>query len=103
VFSTLGGSIPAPEWVLQACKLLGREKLETTSIYTETSIEALKDVHSRTHPAEQPPAEQNPEDQDPPEQGSDKQDPDEQDPDEQDPDEQDPDEQDPDEQDPESR
>jgi len=76
-------------------KLLGHEKLETTSIYTETSIEALKDVHSRTHPAEQPPAEQNPEDQDPPEQGSDKQDPDEQDPDEQDPDEQDPDEQDP--------
>jgi len=76
-------------------QLLGHAKLDTTSIYTETSIEALKDVHSRTHPAEQPPAEQNPEDQDPPEQGSDKQDPDEQDPDEQDPDEQDPDEQDP--------
>jgi integrase/recombinase XerD len=31
---------------------LGHEKLETTSIYTETSIETLKAVHARTHPAE---------------------------------------------------
>jgi integrase/recombinase XerD len=35
-------------------QLLGHEKLETTSIYTETSIETLKAVHSRTHPAETP-------------------------------------------------
>ena len=33
-------------------QLLGHEKLETTSIYIETSIETLKAVHSRTHPAE---------------------------------------------------
>jgi integrase/recombinase XerD len=31
---------------------LGHEKLETTAIYTEVSIEQLKAVHARTHPAE---------------------------------------------------
>jgi integrase/recombinase XerD len=38
-------------------KLLGHEKLETTSIYTQVSIEQLKAVHARTHPAEAPPEE----------------------------------------------
>ena len=33
-------------------QLLGHEKLETTSIYTQVSIEQLKDVHAKTHPAE---------------------------------------------------
>jgi integrase/recombinase XerD len=45
-------------------QLLGHEKLETTSIYTETSIEALKAVHARTHPAEQVPPEEEPDEQD---------------------------------------
>ncbi len=32
-------------------QMLGHAKLETTQIYTEVSIKALKDVHRRTHPA----------------------------------------------------
>jgi len=35
-------------------QLLGHAKLDTTAIYTETSIGALKAVHARTHPAENP-------------------------------------------------
>ena len=33
-------------------ELLGHEKLETTAIYTQVTIEQLKAVHARTHPAE---------------------------------------------------
>ena len=33
-------------------QILGHEKLETTSIYTEVSIKQLQDVHQRCHPAE---------------------------------------------------
>lgn len=33
-------------------QLLGREKLETTAIYTRESIKQLKAVHHQTHPAE---------------------------------------------------
>ena len=35
-------------------QLLGHEKLETSAIYTQVSIEQLKPVHSKTHPAERP-------------------------------------------------
>lgn len=34
-------------------EMLGHAKLETTQIYTRVSIEKLKEVHARTHPAEQ--------------------------------------------------
>ena len=34
-------------------RLLGHEKLETTSLYAQVSIEHLREVHSRCHPAEQ--------------------------------------------------
>ncbi len=33
-------------------QLLGHEKLETAAIYTEVSVEQLKAVHAKTHPAE---------------------------------------------------
>ncbi|KOP31730.1 recombinase XerD, partial [Xenorhabdus sp. GDc328] len=32
--------------------MLGHEKLNTTQIYTKVAIKQLKQVHSRTHPAE---------------------------------------------------
>ncbi len=35
-------------------QLPGHEKLETTAIYTQVSIEQLKAVHAKTHPAEDP-------------------------------------------------
>ena len=34
-------------------QLLGHEKLETTAIYTEVSIEQLRRIHRETHPGEQ--------------------------------------------------
>jgi integrase/recombinase XerD len=38
-------------------QLLGHEKLETTQIYTEVSIQQLLEVHARTHPARLEPVE----------------------------------------------
>ena len=34
-------------------QLLGHSKLETTQIYTEVNIEALRAVYNRTHPSNQ--------------------------------------------------
>ncbi len=34
--------------------ILGHERLETTQIYTRTSLRKLLEVHGRTHPAERP-------------------------------------------------
>jgi len=33
--------------------ILGHESLETTKIYTHVAIGKLREVHARTHPAEQ--------------------------------------------------
>ena len=44
-------------------QLLGHEKLETTSIYTQVSIEQLKAVHAKTHPAEAKETDQKPDSQ----------------------------------------
>jgi integrase/recombinase XerD len=33
--------------------MLGHARLDTTQIYTEISIEQLKEVHARTHPSNQ--------------------------------------------------
>ena len=35
-------------------QLLGHEKLETTQIYTQASIQQLQEVHARTHTARMP-------------------------------------------------
>ncbi len=34
--------------------ILGHEKMDTTQIYTRTSLRKLLEVHSATHPAERP-------------------------------------------------
>jgi hypothetical protein len=34
-------------------QMLGHARLDTTQIYTEISIEQLKEVHARTHPSSQ--------------------------------------------------
>jgi integrase/recombinase XerD len=34
--------------------ILGHERVETTQIYTRTSLRKLLEVHGRTHPAERP-------------------------------------------------
>jgi integrase/recombinase XerD len=48
-------------------QLLDHEKLETTSIYTQASIEQLKAVHARIHPAENKEPDENPAPDDAPE------------------------------------
>ena len=35
-------------------EMLGHAQLSTTQIYTRVSILKLKEVHNKTHPAEQP-------------------------------------------------
>ena len=34
--------------------ILGHERLDTTQIYTRTSLKKLLEVHGQTHPAERP-------------------------------------------------
>ena len=34
-------------------QLLGHARLDTTQIYTEVAIKALREVHARTHPSSQ--------------------------------------------------
>ena len=42
------------EWrKFRAQQLLGHARLDTTQIYTEVSINALKEAHARTHPSSQ--------------------------------------------------
>ncbi|MCP5059281.1 MAG: tyrosine-type recombinase/integrase, partial [bacterium] len=36
--------------------ILGHSPLSTTALYTQVSIRKLKEVHARTHPADQPPS-----------------------------------------------
>ena len=40
--------------VRHVAEMLGHAKLETTMGYTRVSMGKLQEVHSRTHPAEQP-------------------------------------------------
>jgi integrase/recombinase XerD len=40
--------------VRYVAELLGHRKLETTMIYTRVSLMKLREVHSATHPAENP-------------------------------------------------
>jgi len=40
--------------VRYVAEMLGHKKLETTMIYTRVSLEKLREVHSATHPAENP-------------------------------------------------
>jgi integrase/recombinase XerD len=40
--------------VRYVAEMLGHKKLETTMIYTRVSLMKLREVHSATHPAENP-------------------------------------------------
>jgi integrase/recombinase XerD len=46
-------------------ELLGHARITTTEIYTHVSIKRLREVHDRTHPANQPPTDEPPTDQPP--------------------------------------
>jgi integrase/recombinase XerD len=52
-------SLPLWSSFLAACRirliqqLLGHARLDTTQIYTEVAIRALREVHARTHPSSQ--------------------------------------------------